>query len=340
MSEAAAPEAPAPAAPEAPAQAPAAAQTQAQAAEAQGAADAAQAAADNAQQKPTESDKDFEVRLSKLTREARIARSEAERWKGESAKAAEQLKTLTAELQKAKSKRMTTREFTALVQKINEAGDDRSKLEQILDDDGVEALPKAVREELEAARRDREERAAEKQRVAQEAARTKEIGIVGGVIAQMADECPLFEVFPGSAQHVLDAWHARWEEMGRNPANKPDVHELARELHEPLASNLVAALQSPKARSFLLAAKPELGALLGGQEAIPGGPERDAQGAGARKGPPATSATPVQPTTPKPKNPAPKTRWEQDREREEQVANSYREYQLELKRKGGAAHGA
>lgn len=305
------------------------------AASAEAAADAAQAAVDKTKQQPGESEADFKVRLSKVTREARLAREEAERHKGRAATAEEALKQARADLERAKKGGISRRRYLEITRAINEAGDDEAKLAALFDDDDMESLPKAVRDEIEAGRRDREERKQREQQQNFAAVRAKETAIVGNVLKELAEECPLYEVLPHAAAHVLNGWHDEWARRGGKLEDRPDIHELAVEMHKPIADNLMLLLQSDKARSFLLRIKPELKALLGGHETAAGGPTRDAQGAGRGNGPPAKTPSPTVPSTPtsvSTTTPAPKSRMELEEEELEASRKAYAEYQLSLQR--------
>lgn len=293
-------------------------------------ADAAQEALDTAKQKPGETNTEFETRISKLTRESRQARSEVERLKAALSDRDSRLKQLDEEMQKAKSKRWTRRDYLSLTKAINEANGDDGKLNELFDpEEMLAAVPKEIRDQLEELRKDKKAREERDAAAQQEAGRAREVGIVTKAIGERADECPLFEIMPGAAEYVLDEWHERWRQAKRDPSMKPDLDEVMREMHAPLVKNIVAALQSERSRSFLLKASPELKALLGGHEVGSESPKRDAQGLGGGNGPAAAPESPAQ----RPSTPAGKDRHRtlQEEDRIRASVDAYKELQRSVR---------
>lgn len=216
------------------------------------------------EQKQGETDHDYEIRLSKLTRELRLARQELERNKIDR----KQLEQMRQELEKAKNKRISKREFVELAKQLNEG-----KLQ--LEDDEWAALPPAVRERLERLEKSEQERERAAQEQAQQAQRAREEGIVAGRIKDLGNEHPLLAANPSAAAHVLDIWYEQFQMSGQ----KPDLDEIITQAHEAVAQNLVKALQSDSARQFLLGKHPELRALFGAQEVQAASPTSEQQGA-------------------------------------------------------------
>jgi hypothetical protein len=237
------------------------------------------------EQKRGETDAQYELRLAKLTREAKLARDESAQHKSAAEKARQEAELLKAELEKAKSKRMTKSEFRELVKSF---ATDPTKVGDVLEDDDLPPAVRKLRDELDAqVRANKEREAAEAQAKAQaeyQAARQRELGIVGEHISGEA-----YPLFDGTAKetasdHVLTLWYQRWQEMGGLPGKQPDLAEVAQTVHDTLAKNLTRALQSERSRNFLLGHVPELKALLGGAEVRAGGPTSEAQGAGGANG--------------------------------------------------------
>ena len=250
-------------------------------------------------QKRGETDAQYELRVAKLTREAKLARDDALASKSARAKAEEELAVLRAELDKAKAKRMTKREFRGL---IEELAKDPAKERELLEDDDLPPSMQRLRDELEAERKRLREQTEsserEKETAAQHAQTQRELQIVGAHIS--GEAFPLFdgEAAANAAEHILKAWHSQWEGMGRSQEAKPDLDEVARTVHDALARNLKRALQSERSRNFLLG-MPELKGLLAGAEARAGSPTSEAQGAG-RTNERAAAPVPASPTTEKP----------------------------------------
>lgn len=242
--------------------------------------------------KKGESAEDYELRLSKATRELRVARAEIEKLKGGNSADRERLKQLEAEMEKAKNKRLSKKEWLEITK-----GMAAGTLQ--LDDDEMAALPEGVRkkiEELENWKKTEDQKLQEQQGSAQ---RKKEEGVVATALKDFAESHPLMS--EGHAAFVLDAWYERYIASSADPTQrvKPDLESVVTELHDGLVNTLVSALQSPKARQFLLS-KPELKDLLGGQEVSTGGPKSDAQGADRGTGPRSTTNAPS-PVTPEPR---------------------------------------
>jgi flagellar biosynthesis GTPase FlhF len=273
------PAAPAPAAATTPAAAPA------QAAAVEAKADAAQAAVETATKQPGETPADFELRLSKLTREARIAREAESRLKGVNASQAKELETLRAELAKAKSKRISKSQYIEMSKAM---AADPNKVRDFLDDDSNQ-IPDAVRERLEKLESQLRSKEEAEEKRNQDANVQREQGIIAGNLEKWSDDFPLLSGNKLAPEHLRQLWHSQWEDMGRTQELKPDLRELVSELHGNLAKTVASALQSPKARQFLARAVPELGALLREQEASASGPGSDAQGAAGSNGRSGTS---------------------------------------------------
>lgn len=245
------------------------------------------------EQKRGETDQDYEVRLARMTRELKSARQEAQRNKVDK----QQLETMKAELEKAKNKRISKAEFVQLVKDL-----DAGKAQ--LDDDEWAALPQAVRDRITALEQAEAERAKERQERDNTAQRSKEEGIVANALKEMAADLPLFEGRDNIHSDVLDIWYERFMATGQ----KPDLEQVAREVHASLASTVFKALQSESTRRFLLGQHPELKALLG-HEAKAGGPTSEAKGSGGANG---RAAEPASSTDSKP--PRALTRFEQEQE--------------------------
>jgi hypothetical protein len=173
---------------------------------------------------------------------------------------------------------MTRKEYVELTKSLSQ---DPSKVRELLEDDAMELSP-AVRERLErlearlkeADERDHAARSGE--------VRSRDVGIVADYINKAADELPMFAGVDNAKlqEQVYDVWRDRWESAGRPPPGdprRPDLGEVASELHGTLASTIVEALQSDRTRSFLVRLKPELKALLGHKVGA-GNPKSDAQG--------------------------------------------------------------
>lgn len=272
-------------APAVPAQAPATpAAAPAVAAQAAAATEATAAAVDNAAPKAGESTQDFELRLSKLTREARIAREAEGRLKAANTAMAKELEAARAELGKAKNKRMTRSQYIEMSKAM---ASDPEKVREFLDDDSQQLSPELRErmEKLEAKLRERDEEDAKR---ATDGTRQRELSYVAGDLAKWSEDMPMFAGNEVVAEHLLDLWHQEWKEMGATQESKPDLRELAETLHGNIVKNLANAvdhaLKSTKARQYLVKAIPGLGALLKEHEAQAGGPESDAQGAAAANG--------------------------------------------------------
>ena len=237
------------------------------------------------EQKAGETDQAYELRLAKLTREAQRAQREADTHKAARAKVEEEATALRAELEKAKNKRMTVREYRELTKKLLE--NPQSRAELLVDDDLPEPM-RELKEKMEQQLREAEEAKAAQQRAEQEAAQkaqhARELGIVAEALKSEA--VPLFSSHPQAPNHVLQLWYQRWEEMGKQPDRKPQLEAVIGEVHEAFARNLVQALQSKQSRTFLagLVEDPELKALLGGAEQPAGGPTSGPQGDGGANG--------------------------------------------------------
>lgn len=267
------------------------------------------------EQKKGESDAAYEVRLSKLQRELRIARSEIEKGKADRA----ELERLRGEMEKAKNRRLTKREYVQLTKDLN-AG----KVQ--LDDDQVAQLPPELRQEIEDLKRWRQEQDAERTSRAQEAQRVKEVGIVRDHLAATKDELPLFEGVDGIEEQLLDAWYEEYLSSGQDEASrvKPDLSKVLASIHDGLAQTVARALQSESARRFLVGLNPDLKALLGEQQAKTGGPQRSDQGSGTGNGPRSLSNALTQDA---PAKPLPKTgRLSEEDERIEASRAAYEEY--------------
>jgi len=245
------------------------------------------AGGDVPEQKRGETDKNYELRLSKLTRENRLAREEAVRLKSQLEPKDKELALLRAELEKAKTKRLTRKEYVELTKTLSR---DPGKVRELLDDDTQELSP-AVRERLERLEARLKEADERDQGQRNSEVRTRDIGVVSKYIESAADELPMFAGEPKLQEQVYEVWRDRWETAGRPPPGnptRPDLGEVAAELHGTLATTIVEALQSDRTRSFLLKLKPELKALLGHQVGASGS-KSDAQGAATGNG---SSASP------------------------------------------------
>lgn len=264
-------------------------------------------------QKRGESNEDYEIRLSQLTRELRAARREAQANKVDK----QTLETMKAELEKAKNKRMTKNEFVQFVKDL-----DAGKLQ--LDDDEWAALPQAVRDRLEKLENAEALRQKEIQERQQSEQRTKEEGIVAKRLQELATDLPLFEGSTEVHKLILDAWYERFIETGQ----KPNLDQVMEEIHDGLASTVGRALQSEVTRRFLVGKYPDLKALLGAHEAKASGPTSSHQGAGGGTG---SAAKPDAPSLEPPATPRdstrPKSRLELEEEKLEASRAAYREHQ-------------
>jgi hypothetical protein len=306
------------------------AEQQGAAAGAQDQAAAAQAAVDQAKQRKGESTDEFEVRLSKMKGEARRARVEAERFRAENGTMKQRIEAAEAELEKARGRKGISRQrFVQLSQAVLEAGEDAAKREALFDADELEVSP-ALQARIDKLEKQLDQRAQREQQSNYAQSRQKEEGIVSGIMKELVDndECPLFEAFPGYAGQVLDEWYGEWKANGGTPETRPDPYEVAQRVHKAVAADLLTALQSERARSFLFRSKPELKALLGGHETSAGGPTRDAQGAGLGNGPKAKTTSP---TVQRPPSASVTKHRLLDEEDELEASRAeYRKYQLEL----------
>jgi hypothetical protein len=280
----------------------------------QAAKEAVQAAGGEApQQKAGETDQAYELRLSRLQRELRITRAELEKNKTDKG----ELERLRGEMEKAKNRRLTKREYIQLTKDLN-AG----KVQ--LDDDGVPIPPELQREIDEIKAWKAEKQQAELSQ-GQQAQRTKEIGIVREHVAASKADAPLFDGWEGIEDRLLDAWYDEYLSSGNTPEErtKPDLGAVVKAVHTELAKTVARALQSEAARQYLFKAHPELGALLG-QKATPGGPKRSEQGSDAGNGPRSLSNALTQdaPVTAK----QPKHRATEEEERQEASRLAYEEY--------------
>jgi hypothetical protein len=293
----------------------------------------AQTAAENPQ-KRGESDKDYELRLSKLTRESRMARADAEKYKSAATKNEAELKELRAQLEKHKGPRkLTVSQYRDLVRKANEGWGDPAKMAELFDsDDGTAQLPKEVLDKIAAVEK-RQREIEERDRLANQDREIKrQLQVVREDVLQPlidSGECPLFEVFPGYAVNILKAIHQEWKEMGSLPNVEPDSEAIAKKFHDGLAAEIHAALKSPKTRSFLFAAVPELKALAEGHEVRAGSPTSEHQGAAVRNSPAAKASQPTVSRKPEPKKKL--ERYEQDEARVQATLDAYEAYRLAVR---------
>jgi len=278
-----------------------------------------QAGGDAPTQKPGESDKDYEVRLAGALREFKQARREIERNKIDK----QQLETMKAELEKAKNKRISKKEFVEMVKQLNEG-----KLE--LDDDEWAALPQAMRERIERLESAAQKREREEQEAAQAAQRTKEEGIVATRLKETAEDWPLIAAVDGAASDVLDWWY----DVRARTGQAPDLDAVIAEVNGGLARTVATALQSEASRRFLLQAHPELIPLLTELKAA-SSPTSEAKGPGAANGRGAAPAHSEQPEPAPPKRPL--TRLEEDEAKSARMKASYDEWVAEQRALKAAA---
>lgn len=243
-------------------------------------ADAAQSAVDNAAPKPGETPQDFELRLSKLQREARIARESEGRLKAQMAEKDKELASLREEMSKAKKKRLTRSEYLEMSKAMAK---DPDKVREYLDDDTAQ-IPPELRERLEKLEQTLRAKEEEESRRNTDAVVQREVGIISTELDRWQDDFPLLHGNKVAPEHIRQLWHSQWEEMGKTQESKPNLREVVSELHDSIAKTVASALQSTKARQYLAKLVPDLGTLLAQQEASAGSPGSDAQGAAGSNG--------------------------------------------------------
>ncbi len=294
-------------------------------------AETAEQIADENPQKRGETDKEYELRLSKLTaannnltREVRNARKNAEKY-------ADELKAARAELERGKGRKgVTRRSFLALNEAIK-AAKDEAELDALFDPDDDARIPPAIAKEIAELKREAEERKARESQQNEQAYYKHQVGIVSNVVSELvaSGDCPLFDGYKNAAAALYSIWHQEWQKAGGTTESRPDIYELAAKFHNQVASDLATALQSEKARSFLFARKPELKALVGGQEARPSSPTSEHQGAVGRNSPPAKASTPTVQRKQEP--PKKRDRYDEDEARLQASREAYREHQLRVR---------
>jgi hypothetical protein len=232
---------------------------------------------DAPKQKDGESDKDYELRLSRVSTELKRARTKNQELERKLAELEAKGQKADEELSKPKAARMKKSDYIKLTRDLAE---NKVKIEDVLETDDLDDLPPGLRKQLQdlidfKTRHETEQQTRQGQEI-----RQREVAVVANQLEALADECPLFVGREGFAEKVLDLYY---EDYAENEAeytrtkSKPDLHALIKGAHEGLANTLRSALKSEAARKFLFS-DPELKTLIGQKQEQPAGPTSDARG--------------------------------------------------------------
>lgn len=213
-------------------------------------------------QKAGETDKQYELRLSRLLLETKQLKSELAEEKKKSAKATE-YESLRERLKDGVDEdayeKLTGRSLVETVKAL--AAKDKPlpyKAKSTLPPEMQEALDE-IRSFKKEQQEAKEAKAREEQEAKHKTLRTQELATVKSYLSGKVDAFPNLSAMPNAEEILLDEFYGTWKKRGNDARFKPDVEEIAERLEKAAAGHystvfssekaLAAALKNPETRA-------------------------------------------------------------------------------------------